>query len=117
MSACEVGGDDRIPVGALHAHKQSIAGDAGVVDQDIDFPKLVYCCFNAGFDLIFAGDIHLEGRGFASGSFDLVYRFGQLFLIARGQGHFCAGLGQRNGAGAADALRRAGDERNMFFKL
>ena len=34
--ALEVGGDDSIPIALFHAHQQTILGDTGVVDQDID---------------------------------------------------------------------------------
>ena len=30
----EIGVDDRIPLVVLHAHRQVVAGDAGIVDQD-----------------------------------------------------------------------------------
>ena len=32
----QIGGDDRVPVLALHAHQQLIARDAGVADQDVE---------------------------------------------------------------------------------
>ncbi len=36
----QVGGQDVIPVGTLHSQQQGVAGDPGVVDQDVDFSEL-----------------------------------------------------------------------------
>ena len=36
--AGEVDGEDEIPVLFLHAHRQAVFGDAGVVHQDVDRP-------------------------------------------------------------------------------
>src|SRR5260370_16707325 len=98
MGPSKIGGDDRIPVGPLHAHKQSIAGDAGVVHENINFPKLVYHGFGSGLDFIFVGNIHFEGSSFAAGSFDLAYNLSEFLFITRGQRNFGPRPGQRNSA-------------------
>ncbi len=40
IGGSEIGLQDGVPVGALHAHDELVAGDAGVVDQDVDFAEL-----------------------------------------------------------------------------
>ena len=69
--AGEIGGGGRRPShGELHAQGEDVAGDAGVVDQDVD-----QCRSGRGsalaqeLDGVFAGEV--EGRkGFASGTGD-----------------------------------------------
>ena len=102
--------EDGVPVGALHAHDELVAGDAGVVDQDVDFAELGDDGFDRGFDLLFVGDVESEGGGLAAGGGDFADQFVQFFLIASGYGHGRAVFGEAQGAGASDALRRAGDE-------
>ena len=64
----EIGLEDGVPVGALHAHDQLVAGDAGVVDQDVDFAELGDCGFDCGFNLVFVGYVEREcGRLAACG--------------------------------------------------
>ena len=82
----QIGLQDGVPVGALHAHDELIAGDAGVVDQDIDLAELGDGGLDGGLDLLFVGDIESEGRGFAAGGGDFGDQFVELFLIASGYG-------------------------------
>ena len=106
----QIGLQDGVPVGALHAHDELVAGDAGVVDQDVDLAELGDGGLDGGFDLLFVGDVERKGGGLAAGGGDFGDQFVQLLLIARGGGHGGAVFGEAQGAGASDALRGAGDE-------
>jgi hypothetical protein len=76
-----------IPVGALHAHDQLVAGDAGVVDQDVDFAELGDGGFDGFLDLVFVGDVEGEGRGLAAGRGDFGDEVVEFFLSAGGDGY------------------------------
>ena len=67
----EVDGQHQVPVGALHAHHQRVAGDAGVVDQDLDLAEALEDGFGPGLDGFLVGDIEPEGRRRAAQSLDL----------------------------------------------
>ncbi len=89
-----------------------VAGDAGVVDEDVDFAELGDGGFHGGLDLLFVGDVESEGYRLAAGGGDFADQFVQFFLIARGYGYGGAVFGEAQGAGAAYALRGSGDQRN-----
>ena len=40
VGGCQVGIEHRVPVAALHSHDELVAGDARVVDENVDFAKL-----------------------------------------------------------------------------
>ncbi len=112
VRAGQIGGQDLVPVGALHAQGELVAGDAGVIDQNVDFAEAGDGGLDAGLDLLFTGHIDLEGFSLPTGTADLVGGFLQLLLIPRRQGHGGARFRQRQGAGAPDALRGAGHQRH-----
>ena len=82
----EIGLQHRVPVGAFHAHDELIAGDAGVVDQDVDLCRTGRWRFDGGLDLLFVGNIEGEGCGLAARGRDFADQFIQLLPIARGDG-------------------------------
>ena len=90
MGAGQIGGQHRIPVGALHPHDQPVAGDARVVDQNIDLAEFFDDRLHPCFDLVFIGHIQLESCSFAASGTDFFYYLGQLVLITRGDGHLGA---------------------------
>src|SRR5579863_2338724 len=110
--ASEVGREDVVPVGALHADGEIVAGDAGVVDEDFDFGEAVEDGFGSGLDGVFAGEIEGEGGGLTADRGDFGGDFSEFGFIAGGKRDGSAGSGKLNGAGAADALGGAGDERD-----
>ena len=110
IGAGEIGVDDGVPVGALHAHDQLVAGDAGVVDQDIDLAEVRKSGLDCGFHVVFGCDIHLESGGVAACGFDLFDHGGEFFFIARAERDGVSGFSEGDGAGTSDALRCAGDE-------
>jgi hypothetical protein len=109
----EVGREHVIPVGALHAEEQGVAGDAGVVDEDIDFTELGGNLLDRGADGVLGSHVEGKGGGLAAFGDDLGHHFLQLLFIARGQGHGCARFGQRDGAGAANSLGCSGNQRDV----
>src|SRR5258708_2617102 len=88
VRARKIGSDDRVPIVRLHAHGQTVAGDGGVVDEDIDFAEFFEDGFKAGLDLIDIGDVHLDGERFATLDDDFLNTFGELLFIASGDGNF-----------------------------
>jgi hypothetical protein len=83
----EIGGEDVIPVLALHAHGEDIAGDTGVVDEDADGAEGGKDGPGALLNGIFAGDVEGEGLGGAPGGGDLGGDLGEFLYIAGGEGY------------------------------
>ena len=78
--AFEVGVDDRVPIFFLHAHEERVAGDAGVVDEDVGCADFVG---DAGGEILHGlvvGHIDIVGRG---GSGKLLVDFLSGFAAAR----------------------------------
>ncbi len=88
-----------------------VAGDAGVVDEDVDLAELGEGLFDSGLDLVFVGYVDNEGGGLASGGGDGGDEFVELLAVAGGGGDGRAFAGEGQGAGVADALGRSGDQR------
>ncbi len=105
----EIGIEDGVPVGALHAHDELVARDAGIVDEDVDLAEAGDRRFDGGLHLVFVGDVHGEGGGFAAGGADRGGEFFQLLLIARRYGNAGSLTREVERAGVADALRGSGD--------
>ena len=118
--AGEVGGEDVVPVFALHAEGKGVAGDAGVVDEDIDAAEVGDDGAGAVLDGVFAGDIERVGAGASAGAavgigcagegVDFADDLGELVGAAGGEGDGDAELGETDGAGATDSLGCSGDE-------
>ena len=90
MCAGQVSPDHCFPVFQLHAHGEAVAGDGGVVDQDIELAEFFENLLKAGFDLFGVGDVDFYGQSFAARGSDFADEQGQLFFVARGYGHFRA---------------------------
>src|SRR5882762_14193 len=117
VRAGEIGSDDRVPVVGLHAHGQAVAGDGGVVDEDIDFSEFFEDGFKAGLDLIDIGDVHFDGERFAALDDDFLNKFGEFLFIASGDGNFGPGFGERVRRVAADALRRTRNDSYFILQI
>ena len=89
----QVGAEDRIPIGTLHAHDELIACDSGVVDEDIDFPKLGNDLFEGGLDLFFVAYVHYKGGSFSAGVLNFCRQFIELRLVSgdNNDGRSCQG--------------------------
>ena len=66
VRAGEIGAHDGVPIVGLHAHGQAVAGDGGVVDQNVELAEFFEDLLEAGFDLFAVGDVHFHGEGFAA---------------------------------------------------
>ena len=110
ISGSEVRLQHGVPVGAFHPHDELVAGDAGIVDQDVDLAELGDGRLDRGFNLLFVADIEGEGGCFAVCGGDLIHQLIQLVLIARGHCDRGACRGELDCAGAADALRCSGNQ-------
>ncbi len=87
----EIGGgqvrlQNGIPVGTLHSHHELIAGDAGVVDQDVDLPELRNRRLHHGLDLLFLAYVECQRGSVAARRGNFVNQFIQPFLVACGNG-------------------------------
>jgi hypothetical protein len=102
---------DRIPIVLAHLVDEVVAGDAGIVDEDVDRAEPQGHLLDHALDLVGDGDIGLDAdrldprarrdasRGRLGG--------GQIEIAQRHRG---AVLGQALGGRLADAARAAGDE-------
>src|SRR5882757_7714240 len=117
MRAGEIGADDGVPVVGLHAHGQAVAGDGGVVDQDVDLAEFFEDGFEPGLDLVDVGDVHFDGEGFPALGDDLLHKFGQLLLVPRGNGDLGAGFGEGVRSVAANALRRTRNDSYFILQI
>ena len=102
--AGEVGAEDVIEVGELHAEGESVFGDAGVVDEDVDGAEVGEDLFGGGLDGVFAGDVECVGAGGSAGGGNLGGYGFEFVEGASREGDGGAGFGEREGAGAADSL-------------
>src|SRR3984957_16742800 len=116
MRPGKVGANYSVPVFEPHAQRQRVAGDGRVIDQDVELGEFREDLLEPGFDLRGVGDVHRDGKGFATSGFDFGDESGEFFSVARGDRDFCAGRGQRQSSGAADSLRGAGDECDFIFQ-
>lgn len=110
--ASEIGAEYVLKVGGAHAEGEAIFGDARVVDQDFNFPEVSDDGFDAGFDGIFAADVHGVGSCVAPCGCDLGSNRLKLFQIAGGESNGGTGPSELKGTGAPNALGCAGNKRN-----
>jgi hypothetical protein len=61
-AGAEVGVDDLVPLLVGHLVHGAVAGDAGVVDQDVDRPEVLLDLGDAGCDRVVVADVELVGR-------------------------------------------------------
>ena len=99
-----------LPIAFLHAHEEAVAGNAGVVDQDVDGAELfLYGVYHIGNGRV-VGDVALHCDGFAALFFDEGQRFFSRRCIAGVyNGYLRAFRRKGDGNGPADT---AGTARN-----
>ena len=96
----KIGVEDGVPVFGLHAHEEAVAGDACVVDEDVDATKVCDDGFTEFLDGVEVGDVN----GVESGA---VWVFGVDFLrrgsaaggVTRDDGELCPFGGESFGDG------------------
>jgi len=107
-----MGREHIVPIGPFHHHHQAVAGDSGIVHQNLDFAKARQNRLHGVLDGFFAGHIQRKGRSRASRSLNLSSHFGQLAFISRSQGHRCPIRCQRQRASPSNPLRCPGHQGN-----
>jgi hypothetical protein len=108
---------DAVPVGLGDVHYIRAAGHACVVQQNVDLTELLDCCPNHAIDLLQIADIGLHCQRFALCGHD---GFGGCFgalTVNIGNHDVRTGFRQGKRGGLADALRRAGDQRDLVVQI
>ena len=104
-------------VAGFHAHQQSIPGDAGIVDQNVQASAALQHGFDQSVHLLFKRDIGLQGVGLSTSSADrghhLVGGAGGIGIV---HNHFRSGFRQREGNGPSDASTSAGHQCGLACK-
>ena len=111
-----IGAQDGVPVFELHAQREGVARDRGVVHEDVEAPECCEHLLEAGFHLRRVGDVHRHGQRRASPRFDFRDQRGKFFRIARGNSDFSARFSKHQRSGASDPLRRTGNESDFIFE-
>src|SRR5581483_5290005 len=115
--AVEIHLKDQVPVLLAHPQQEAVARDAGIVDEDVDPAPLLEDLVDHRLDVARVGDVHLEIERAAA---ELLDRGDGLFGapgIQIGDDDVGASLREGFGNGAADALRRAGDDGMLAVKV
>jgi len=109
--ALEVGGEDVVPVLLAHAHDERVAGDAGVVDDDIEAAEALEGGLDGGGGALGGGDIGLQDldADATAGEFGLGGASG-LLITAVGEEEIEAIPGEALRNREADAARATGDD-------
>jgi hypothetical protein len=92
------------------------AGDAGVVDQDVDLAMRLGDAFGRGGDVGLAGQLDHVGAD-AAGLAELALGLGELLAVRVPQGDRGARGEHALGDGVADALRAAGDDGDAALQV
>ena len=102
-----------VPAALVHVGERLVAGDAGVVDDDVGAAVTLEEVL--GEDLGCVGRRDVEGEGRAA---DLVRGLGQCLAGGRdvGADHVCAVAGEDLGDGGADAAGCAGDDGDLALE-
>ena len=113
----EVGVEDALPVFVAHAQEECVAGDAGVVDENVDFLKFLEDGFGEGLGGFGVGDVAGEGVGLSTGGAAGFDSGCEAFRRAGHEGQGGAVLGEEFGNGEADSAAGAGDEGDVVFEI
>ena len=115
--ALEVDGKHAVEVLLGHLQQQLVAGDARVVDEDVDAAEVLADPAEGFLDERKIGHVAFVGRGADAEGLRFGDRFGRA-LVRAGvhDGDVGAVLGERDRDGRADAARTAGDDRRFAFE-
>jgi len=112
----EIGGDYRIPVLRLHAQKQRVTGDGGVIDEDRgDLARLIELR-HQGIDRGRIGGIQYRAAAVVSVRRQRFADTRRALRTGRRADDACACGPESGGDRAADAARGPADEGNLVFK-
>jgi len=114
--------DDVRPIRPTHAVEDTVAQDAGVVDQDVDAAKGIERGLNNPFRVLRLGDGQRRNHRLAAGGLDLLHHRLRRASVGAGtvevradvvDDHARAFRRQQHRNAATDAAPRAGDDRNF----
>lgn len=109
--ALEVGVEHGVPVFFLHAHEQGVAGDAGVVDEDVHGAEFRGDCFREVLHGGVVGDIDgVGGRAAGEVGVDRVRGGAAASGTAGNDGDLGAFRGKAAGDVLADSTASSGDD-------
>ncbi len=117
MRAGKVGAQHGVPVFEFHPQGERVAGDGGVVHQDVQLAEFREDLLEAAFYLRGVGYVHgtasavPPAASISVTSALLVFRY-----CGRLRATFAPAASERKCGGAADALRCAGDESDFVFE-
>ncbi|MFM1944052.1 MAG: hypothetical protein RI897_3034 [Verrucomicrobiota bacterium] len=115
-AAFEVGIDDRVPVFVAHAHEEAVAGDAGVIDEDIDAAPFLEDGFGGLLDVGCVGDVGGDGEAASAGFGDFLGGFFGVGGSAGDAGDVGTFGGEFEGDGLADASAGSGYDGDLVVK-
>src|SRR5436190_12941827 len=124
--AVQVHVDHVVPIRPAHAVEDTVAEDAGVVDENVDVPKGIDRRLHDRLGILGLGDRERRYDGLAAGLLDVLDGFLRRPLIAAGAvqrgaevDHYDAGtlLRHQHRDGAPNAASRAGDDRDFPFDV
>src|SRR5438067_1994849 len=116
IRSSEVGIEHGVPIRTLHAHDKLIAGDTGIVYQDVDLAESVECSFEPCFDLVFLSDVHCDTRGLSAGSSYFRFNLPKLLHIACSKCHAGTLCREPQRASPTNSLRCSRDKSKSAFK-
>ena len=108
--------DHGIPLVFAHAHQQSVAGNAGVVDQDVDAAEILDDLVHECLRLVEIRSV--RAVAFGADAFPGQFGFEGLSFFYRRKVRKCNGSslsGERLGDAPADAARSPRDEGDFAF--
>src|SRR5690606_4065251 len=112
VAGVEVGGDDVGPLLGSHLVEGGVAGDAGVVDQDLDGAECLFDPAHHGFGLIGRRHVALDQGEVEAFRLHRLLPGARLLLAAVIGRDPVPGLGQALADGSADAAGSPGNQRN-----
>jgi len=111
--AGEVRAQHPVPLLVAHAGDEPVVGDASVVDEQLDRPERLLDLFERGVDGVGVADVGAHRERVGAGRLDGCLRLLRALLVGGvAEGDPVSVLGERDRSRAADAARRAGDERD-----
>ena len=115
--AVQVDGENQPPAAVRQLQERVLRGDAGVIDQHVDFAEFFQRFIDDVVDVVFDGDIAAEGKRFPAHRLDFSGGLRQLAVIGNAVADHEVGAGFRHAQGYrfAQSLPGAGDHSNFTF--
>src|SRR5690606_24549327 len=95
---------------------ESVARNAGVVDEDMESPEVRYGGIHHLLHIRFRGDVADHGDTLTTRCFDELFRFCQSRFIDIGDHYMCALFSEACGGGSSNAVCPACNERHLILE-